>query len=718
MVACFAVFMLLLVAFAAYGAARSGEAYAGVRVAGIDVSGKDRAAIEVAIGGTLYDYASEPMTLRAGDEIFQMNLADAGVSFDTQATIDRALAFGRDGSWWDRSVAWMQAFVGGHDVEPVVSIDTARFDAYLHSVSPTVEFPATNASIDFSGSGDPSLIADIPGQQINREVTRAVVMQRVSELSSAPVTMSLVTLPAEVQVADIEGGLPNAQRAVGSAIQLTADEGAWPVDPETLRSIVSVDNDGALRVDEDQARSLVETAASGVDHDAQDAGITVEDGQFVIIPAVHAATVDVDASTAALIEAIENGETDVPLVVERSEPAIVDTMATEWAAKADALAGEGVVLSWGDESATITRDQLIWAMVITPQPGNPDEPFSLTFDQAILQQQLQPIADAVYKPADDVMLRLVDGEVKTEKEATEGREVDLEASAKAVNDAALDGSHKAALKISTIEPEYTSKDAKDLTFDDLLGDSSTYYGDSSEARQQNVERAVELEEGWIIPPGGVFSYYEVMGLVTEENGFVTGYGIVATPEGGVTTAPVIGGGICQVSTTMFQAAYWAGLEVVERYQHPYWLLAYGNPPRGMMGLDAMVNIEPDWQLDLKFRNTTDDWIAITMYADGENVGANIMGTDQGWTVDVAEPKFDNIVKADTKMVYEDTTELAPGEEKQVEYAKDGFDATIERRVTDENGNEVLRDTLTSTYAASRNLTLRGVSELESTAPAG
>jgi vancomycin resistance protein YoaR len=303
MVACFAVFMLLLVAFAAYGAARSGEAYAGVRVAGIDVSGKDRAAIEAAIGGTLYDYASEPMTLRAGDEIFQMNLADAGVSFDTQATIDRALAFGRDGSWWDRSVAWMQAFVGGHDVEPVVSIDTARFDAYLDSVSPTVEFPATNASIDFSGSGDPSLIADIPGQQINREVTRAVVMQRVSELSSAPVTMSLVTLPAEVQVADIEGGLPNAQRAVGSAIQLTADEGAWPVDPETLRSIVSVDNDGALRVDEDQARSLVETAASGVDHDAQDAGITVEDGQFVIIPAVHAATVDVDASTAALIEA-------------------------------------------------------------------------------------------------------------------------------------------------------------------------------------------------------------------------------------------------------------------------------------------------------------------------------------------------------------------------------------------------------------------------------
>ena len=148
---------------------------------------------------------------------------------------------------------------------------------------------------------------------------------------------------------------------------------------------------------------------------------------------------------------------------------------------------------------------------------------------------------------------------------------------------------------------------------------------------------VEIEDGWLIPPDGVFSYAEFMGLVDEANGFVTGYGIVADPNGGVTTAPVIGGGICQVSTTIFQAAFWAGLPIVERWAHPYWLRGYGQAPYGMQGLDAMVNIEPDWALDLKFKNTTGNWIALVMVADGENVHAEIRGTDPGWEIDVPEP---------------------------------------------------------------------------------
>ncbi len=144
---------------------------------------------------------------------------------------------------------------------------------------------------------------------------------------------------------------------------------------------------------------------------------------------------------------------------------------------------------------------------------------------------------------------------------------------------------------------------------DILGQSQTYYGNSSDPRRNNVERATEIEDGWLIPPDGIFSYAEFMGLVDEANGFVTGYGIVADPNGGVTTAPVIGGGICQVSTTIYQAAFWAGLPIVERWAHPYWLQGYGQAPYGMQGLDAMVNIEPGWALDLKFKNTTTTWIS-------------------------------------------------------------------------------------------------------------
>ena len=61
-----------------------------------------------------------------------------------------------------------------------------------------------------------------------------------------------------------------------------------------------------------------------------------------------------------------------------------------------------------------------------------------------------------------------------------------------------------------------------------------------------------------------------------------------------------------------RAAFWAGLPFEERHQHPYYLSTYGEAVTGLPGLDAMVNIEPDWTIDLKFRNTTDHWIAVVL----------------------------------------------------------------------------------------------------------
>jgi vancomycin resistance protein YoaR len=127
----------------------------------------------------------------------------------------------------------------------------------------------------------------------------------------------------------------------------------------------------------------------------------------------------------------------------------------------------------------------------------------------------------------------------------------------------------------------------------------------------------------------------------------------------------------------------------------------------MQGLDAMVNIEPDWALDMKFQNTTGDWIALVMVADGENVHAEIRGTNPGWTIDVAQPVITDIIKPDSEMVYTDSPELAKGEELQVESAQEGFTSTIRRTVKDGNGSAIDEFVLESTYAASRNTTLRG-----------
>jgi vancomycin resistance protein YoaR len=177
----------------------------------------------------------------------------------------------------------------------------------------------------------------------------------------------------------------------------------------------------------------------------------------------------------------------------------------------------------------------------------------------------------------------------------------------------------------------------------------------------------------------------------------------------VTTAPVVGGGVCQVSTTLFHAVFWAGLPVVERYTHPYWISSYGDPPSGMLGLDAMVDVQPDYALDFKFRNTTDNWIAVDMQADGTNVVVKILGTNPRWTIEVDEPVITDIKEADTTVNYEDSPELPTGEERQVESAAQGFTATIVRTVS-LDGETLSEDTFSGIYAPSRNTILRGTGD--------
>jgi vancomycin resistance protein YoaR len=319
---------------------------------------------------------------------------------------------------------------------------------------------------------------------------------------------------------------------------------------------------------------------------------------------------------------------------------------------------------------------------------------------------MEPIVSEIAVPARNSQFRLEDGKVTVVTKAKSGWAVDVPAAAEAINDAVLNGDPSVTLTITKVKPEYTDSYRSKIKVNDVLAEASTYYGNSSEPRRRNVETAVRLETGWLIPPDGVFSYAEFIGGVTKEQGFVTGYGIVADGAGGVTTAPVIGGGICQVSTTMFQAGFWAGMDIVERYTHPYWIGTYGEAPSGMKGLDAMVNIEEHGSLDLKLRNTTGNWIAIVLQADGERVSAQVLGTNAGWTVELEGPTITNVVTPSSDFLYTESSELPAGQELQVESAQEGFDASI-RRVIKQDGEIVGETVISGTYGASRNTILRG-----------
>lgn len=707
LVGTFAALVLAIVAFTVYGALHKDHVYPGVTVGDADVGGMTRSEARAVVNETLASYASEPVVLAANGQSFELSMRELGLSFDVDATVDRIYASGREGTWWDRSIDWTRALIAGTGIEPSVVVDSDRFRAGLATISPQIVASPQNAYIQMQTGREPQLVDDVPGVSISVHDTLTSVQDRIRALEWGAVELTLLPVPAAVRTSDIERGLPNAQRAVASEVIARTSEGEWGLTPVDLRELVSVDDLGNLRVQREGVESFVNDVAAEIDHPAEDAGITVDaNGTFVIIPAVESAQVDVGKTTDDLITALQNGETAVEITVSREQPAILDASAREWAKRADDLVGDGLTLTWQGGEAQYGRGDLIAAMVIEPQPAE-SEQFALWFDEAVLADRLLPVTEELYVEPQNARFRLVDGNITVHAEPRQGREVDVEATIDAILEAVDSDLAKADVTVTVLEPAFKSDALSSIQLPDTLGQSQTFYGTSSDPRRNNVERAVEIENGWLIEPGGVFSYAEFMGLVDEANGFVTGYGIVADPTGGVTTAPVIGGGICQVSTTIFQAAFWSGLPILERWAHPYWLQSYGQPPYGMQGLDAMVNIEPDWALDLQFQNTTGNWIALVMVADGENIHAEIRGTNPGWTIDVAQPEITDVVKPESEMIYTESPELPKGQELQVETAQDGFTSKITRTVKDGSGTVIDEYVVESTYAASRNTTLRG-----------
>ena len=181
------------------------------------------------------------------------------------------------------------------------------------------------------------------------------------------------------------------------------------------------------------------------------------------------------------------------------------------------------------------------------------------------------------------------------------------------------------IPVEFLEPAMTAKELEELLFRDLLGECTTLYGGSSKGRVTNISLVAEKLDGLILLPGQEFSYNETVGQRTEEAGFQ----YAAAYDNGKVVQE-IGGGICQVSSTLYNAVLSSDLQVTARTCH-YFAVTY--LPRG---LDATVS----WPgPDFKFVNNRDFPIRINAYSNPEKsaITLSIWGTnlDGSYVVPVA-----------------------------------------------------------------------------------
>jgi len=258
----------------------------------------------------------------------------------------------------------------------------------------------------------------------------------------------------------------------------------------------------------------------------------------------------------------------------------------------------------------------------------------------------------------------------------DGWAVDVDAAVDVVAGALVEGVEEVNLPVQTLRAA-VPMDATpaELGIRELVGEGTTRFRGSSAARVQNIVRAAEAVRGVVIPPGAVFSFNDAAGAITAANGYEDSLIIW-----GDRTAVGIGGGVCQVSTTLYRAAFFAGLPIEERYAHGYIVSWYGEP-----GFDATV-YSP--YVDFKFRNTTKHHLLVQPVVDTRNgvLTFRLWGTKPDWTVEVSKPEYED-VKPPPPPVYQEDPSLPKGTIKQVDWAKEGMTVHVWRTVT--RGDQVL-----------------------------
>ncbi|MEK7545370.1 MAG: VanW family protein [Patescibacteria group bacterium] len=232
-----------------------------------------------------------------------------------------------------------------------------------------------------------------------------------------------------------------------------------------------------------------------------------------------------------------------------------------------------------------------------------------------------------------------------------------------------------------------SQDLQDIGIKELITVGYTTYYGSPVNRMFNIQNGIGKFNGRIISPGEEFSFNSVLGRVDGSTGYRKE--LVIKPEG---TIPEYGGGICQVSTTMYRAALSAGLPIINRKPHSYLVSYYAQV--GGHGLDATIY---PGSSDLKFINDTPGSILVQSYADGQQAYFKFYGTKDGRKVEIEGPQISNHTSAGS-VEYIKTTSLPPGTQKQVEKAHNGFTTRWHRTITSATG-EVKKEEIISKYKA-------------------
>lgn len=453
--------------------------------------------------------------------------------------------------------------------------------------------------------------------------------------------------------------------------------------------------------DQSKAYTIIQEIARQSDIQMVEPSISLEQTDIRVIKGQEGQTVDVKATLARIQPYFlvqQNGSVD--LVVEKHIPTTVNV--EETARLAEAILSQPFTIQAANpdigQGPWVLEPQNLAALItIAKENDQSGDSYQLNLNRSALEGYISSLAPSLQ--TEPVNARMIFNDNTRELEliahAVAGQIVDVERSVDEIITKIQNGEHQANLIMKNVDPEVKDDSkAADLGITELVAETTSYFYGSDAARVQNIRASAASFHGVFVAPGEVFSMAKYLTNISLENGYAEAPIIV-----GDQTVDGIGGGICQVSTTLFRNAFFGGFPIVERHPHAYRVGYYEQQSNGgidlnLSGLDATVYVP---LVDLKFRNDSDHWLLMETYATNTSLTWKFYSTGDGrevrwWTTGLTD------VTPPPDPIYREDPTLPTGTIKQVDWEVYGA-TVIAYRTVSRNGEVFINDTIRTVYAA-------------------
>ncbi|MEN6430945.1 MAG: VanW family protein, partial [Coriobacteriales bacterium] len=479
-------------------------------------------------------------------------------------------------------------------------------------------------------------VGDIAVGGMSRSEAAATIRQKAGALISRPVTVRLDGKEWSL-TSDQVGATVDATSLAQAAYSVGRDSGFFAAAAGRVGAWFGArDIPLVASTDAELLGVFLETVTEEAGTLAVDASVEVSGTQVTLVPPKEGTAVEESRAKEKIQAAFVSADRVVDVQLAPVEASITEDGAKAAYEAATALVSGPVTLTYDAKRWEVAPEQIAkWIAFRSSAATQSVAPGTATLvcylDSAEVSATVVPLIKEVGKVARDATFKVSNGTVSIVP-SQDGLGLDADALAVTLYEtlSSPGQARTVELAMKRVEPAITTDDAKKMGIKERISTYTTDYAASNKPRVNNIHLLADALDGTLVPPGGVFSFNETIGPRTAEKGYQEANAIVNGE-----LVPQLGGGVCQVGTTIFNTVFFSGLPVVERHNHSLYISHY---PKGR---DATVS----WGgPDFKFKNDTKTWVLIATSHSSSTVTISLYGTDPGYDVEYKTGDFTNIVK--------------------------------------------------------------------------